>query len=37
MLSRAGRGEENPLHRPIVECVDEEGEELAATVEGENT
>lgn len=37
VLSRAGRGEENPLHRPIVECVDEEGEELAATVEGENT
>lgn len=37
VLSRAGRGEEHPLHRPIVECVDEEGEELAATAEGENT
>lgn len=37
VLSRAGRGEEHLLHRSIVECVDEEGEELAATAEGENT
>lgn len=37
VLSRAGRGEEHQLHRPIVESLDEEGEELAAAAEGENT
>nr|XP_046253499.1 FYVE, RhoGEF and PH domain-containing protein 1 isoform X2 [Scatophagus argus] len=37
VLSRAGRGEEHPVHRPIVESLDEEGEELAAAAEGENT
>ncbi|XP_026223673.1 FYVE, RhoGEF and PH domain-containing protein 1 [Anabas testudineus] len=36
ILSRAGRGEEPQVHRPIVESLEEEGEELAAA-EGENT
>ncbi|XP_051282643.1 FYVE, RhoGEF and PH domain-containing protein 1 isoform X2 [Dicentrarchus labrax] len=35
VLSRAGRGEEHQVHRPIAESLEEEGEELAA--EGENT
>ncbi|XP_047444772.1 FYVE, RhoGEF and PH domain-containing protein 1 [Mugil cephalus] len=35
VLSRAGRGEEPHVHQPIVESVEEEGEELGA--EGENT
>ncbi|CAN9515229.1 unnamed protein product [Ophioblennius macclurei] len=35
VLSRAGKGEEPQVHRPIVESVEEEGEELAA--EEENT
>ncbi|KAM6982479.1 LOW QUALITY PROTEIN: FYVE, RhoGEF and PH domain-containing protein 1 [Tautogolabrus adspersus] len=37
ILSRAGRGEEPQIHRPIVESVEEEGEELTAAAEGENT
>ncbi|XP_038154360.1 FYVE, RhoGEF and PH domain-containing protein 1 isoform X2 [Cyprinodon tularosa] len=37
VLSRAGRGEEPLIHQPIVESVEEEGEELSAEVEGENT
>ncbi|GLD69111.1 FYVE, RhoGEF and PH domain-containing protein 1 isoform X1 [Lates japonicus] len=37
ILSRAGRGEEPQVHRPIVESLEEEGEELAAAAEGENT
>ncbi|XP_073326771.1 FYVE, RhoGEF and PH domain-containing protein 1 [Pagrus major] len=37
VLSRAGRGEEHQVHRPIVECVEEEGEELTEAAEGENT
>ncbi|KAF3696322.1 FYVE, RhoGEF and PH domain-containing protein 1 [Channa argus] len=37
ILSRAGRGEEHQVHRPIIECLEEEGEELAAVAEGENT
>ncbi|XP_026188909.1 FYVE, RhoGEF and PH domain-containing protein 1 [Mastacembelus armatus] len=37
ILSRAGRGEEPQVHRPIVESLEEEGEELAAEEEGENT
>ncbi|KAM8754884.1 FYVE, RhoGEF and PH domain-containing protein 1 isoform 1-T1 [Acanthopagrus schlegelii] len=37
VLSRAGRGEEHQVHRPIVESVEEEGEELADAAEGENT
>lgn len=37
VLSRAGRGDEHPVHRPIVESLEEEGEELAAAAEGENT
>lgn len=37
VLSRAGRGEEPQLHRPIVESLEEESEELAAAAEGENT
>ncbi|XP_071314775.1 FYVE, RhoGEF and PH domain-containing protein 1 [Trachinotus anak] len=37
VLSRAGRGEEFQVHRPIVESLEEEGEELAAAAEGENT
>uniref|UniRef100_A0A3Q1ED49 FYVE, RhoGEF and PH domain containing 1 n=1 Tax=Acanthochromis polyacanthus TaxID=80966 RepID=A0A3Q1ED49_9TELE len=36
VLLRAGRGEEPQVHRPIVESLEEEGEELAAA-EGENT
>ncbi|KAM7405365.1 hypothetical protein PAMP_012633 [Pampus punctatissimus] len=36
VLSRAGRGEELQIHRPIVESLEEEGEELAAAEE-ENT
>lgn len=37
VLSRAGRGEEHALHQPIVESLEEEGEELAAAAEGDNT
>ncbi|XP_038578561.1 FYVE, RhoGEF and PH domain-containing protein 1 isoform X2 [Micropterus salmoides] len=37
VLSRAGRGEEHQVHRPIVESLEEEGEELAAAAEGDNT
>ncbi|XP_070696170.1 FYVE, RhoGEF and PH domain-containing protein 1 [Pempheris klunzingeri] len=37
VLLRAGRGEEPQVHRPIVESLEEEGEELAAAAEGENT
>uniref|UniRef100_A0A8C5N1S4 FYVE, RhoGEF and PH domain containing 1 n=1 Tax=Gouania willdenowi TaxID=441366 RepID=A0A8C5N1S4_GOUWI len=37
ILSRAGRGEEPPLHRPIVESLEEEGEELGTANEEENT
>ncbi|XP_035501093.1 FYVE, RhoGEF and PH domain-containing protein 1 isoform X3 [Scophthalmus maximus] len=37
VLSRAGRGEEPQVHRPIVESLEEEGEELVTAVEGENT
>uniref|UniRef100_A0A673AAJ5 FYVE, RhoGEF and PH domain containing 1 n=1 Tax=Sphaeramia orbicularis TaxID=375764 RepID=A0A673AAJ5_9TELE len=37
VLSRAGRGEELQFHHSIVESVEEEGEELAAAAEGENT
>ncbi len=37
VLLRAGRGEEHQVHRPIVESLEEEGEELAAAAEGENT
>ncbi|KAK5603314.1 FYVE, RhoGEF and PH domain-containing protein 1 [Crenichthys baileyi] len=37
ILSRAGRGEEPLIHQPIVESVEEEGEELGAEAEGENT
>ncbi|XP_069033807.1 FYVE, RhoGEF and PH domain-containing protein 1 isoform X1 [Embiotoca jacksoni] len=36
VLLRAGRGEELQVHRPIVESLEEEGEEFAAA-EGENT
>lgn len=36
VLSRAGRGEEPLLHRPIVESLEEEGEELATAAQ-ENT
>uniref|UniRef100_A0A3B4ZEW6 FYVE, RhoGEF and PH domain-containing protein 1-like n=1 Tax=Stegastes partitus TaxID=144197 RepID=A0A3B4ZEW6_9TELE len=36
VLLRAGRGEEPQMHPPIVESLEEEGEELAAA-EGENT
>uniref|UniRef100_A0A3Q0R6E4 FYVE, RhoGEF and PH domain containing 1 n=1 Tax=Amphilophus citrinellus TaxID=61819 RepID=A0A3Q0R6E4_AMPCI len=37
ILSRAGRGEEHQFHRPIVESLEEEGEEFAAVAEEENT
>lgn len=37
VLSRAGKGEEFQVHRPIVESLEEEGEELAASAGGENT
>ncbi|KAK2850940.1 hypothetical protein Q5P01_007216 [Channa striata] len=37
ILLRAGRGEEPQVHQPIIECLEEEGEELAAAAEGENT
>ncbi|XP_049437037.1 FYVE, RhoGEF and PH domain-containing protein 1 isoform X2 [Epinephelus fuscoguttatus] len=37
VLLRAGRGEEPQMHRPIVESLEEEGEELLAAEEGENT
>ncbi|XP_072223639.1 FYVE, RhoGEF and PH domain-containing protein 1 isoform X2 [Leuresthes tenuis] len=37
VLSRAGRGEEPLIHQPIVETLEEEGEELVAEAEGENT
>ncbi|XP_034027729.1 FYVE, RhoGEF and PH domain-containing protein 1 [Thalassophryne amazonica] len=37
VLSRAGRGEELQSHRPIVESLLEEGEELAAVAEGDDT
>ncbi|KAM4562141.1 FYVE, RhoGEF and PH domain-containing protein 1 isoform 2-T4 [Odontesthes bonariensis] len=37
ILSRAGRGEEPLIHQPIVETLEEEGEELVAEAEGENT
>ena len=37
ILSRAGRGEEPLIHQPIVETLEEEGEELVAETEGENT
>ncbi|XP_060929969.1 FYVE, RhoGEF and PH domain-containing protein 1 [Limanda limanda] len=37
VLSRAGRGEEHQLHHPIVESLEEEGEELVAAAEVENT
>ncbi|XP_059190052.1 FYVE, RhoGEF and PH domain-containing protein 1 [Centropristis striata] len=37
VLLRAGRGEEPQLHRPIAESLEEEGEELLAAAEGENT
>ncbi|XP_069383656.1 FYVE, RhoGEF and PH domain-containing protein 1 isoform X4 [Paralichthys olivaceus] len=37
VLSRAGRGEEPQVHHPIVESLEEEGEELVAAAEGENT
>ncbi|XP_068196024.1 FYVE, RhoGEF and PH domain-containing protein 1 [Antennarius striatus] len=37
VLSRAGRGEEHQIHQPIVESLEEEGEELAVTTEGEDT
>ncbi|XP_039656413.1 LOW QUALITY PROTEIN: FYVE, RhoGEF and PH domain-containing protein 1, partial [Perca fluviatilis] len=39
VLMRAGRGEEPPVYRPIVERLEEETEELAAAAaaEGENT
>uniref|UniRef100_A0A3B5MEG6 FYVE, RhoGEF and PH domain containing 1 n=1 Tax=Xiphophorus couchianus TaxID=32473 RepID=A0A3B5MEG6_9TELE len=37
VLSRAGRGEEPLIHLPIVESVEEEGEELDGEAEGENT
>ncbi|XP_023150922.2 FYVE, RhoGEF and PH domain-containing protein 1 isoform X2 [Amphiprion ocellaris] len=36
VLSRAGRGEVPQVHRPIVESLEEEGEELSVA-EGENT
>ncbi|KAF7647753.1 hypothetical protein LDENG_00167190 [Lucifuga dentata] len=36
VLSRAGRGEEPQVHRPIAECLEEEGEELIVPEE-ENT
>lgn len=37
VLSRAGRGEEPLIHRPIVESLEEEGEELITEGEEENT
>ncbi|XP_070766327.1 FYVE, RhoGEF and PH domain-containing protein 1 [Enoplosus armatus] len=37
VLSRAGRGEEHQVHRSIVESLEEEGEELAAAAQGDNT
>ncbi|XP_074501027.1 FYVE, RhoGEF and PH domain-containing protein 1 isoform X2 [Sebastes fasciatus] len=37
VLLRAGRGEEPQLPPSIAECLEEEGEELAAAAEGENT
>uniref|UniRef100_A0A3B4VA93 FYVE, RhoGEF and PH domain containing 1 n=1 Tax=Seriola dumerili TaxID=41447 RepID=A0A3B4VA93_SERDU len=37
VLLRAGRGEEFQVHRPIVESLEEEGEELAAAADCENT
>ncbi|XP_037628585.1 FYVE, RhoGEF and PH domain-containing protein 1 isoform X2 [Sebastes umbrosus] len=37
VLLRAGRGEEPQLPLSIAECLEEEGEELAAAAEGENT
>lgn len=37
VLSRAGRGEGHPIHQPIVESLEEEGEELATAAEGDNT
>lgn len=37
ILSRAGRGEEHQFHRPIVESLEEEGEEFASVAEEENT
>uniref|UniRef100_A0A3B3UDM2 FYVE, RhoGEF and PH domain containing 1 n=1 Tax=Poecilia latipinna TaxID=48699 RepID=A0A3B3UDM2_9TELE len=37
VLSRAGRGEEPLIHLPIVESVEEEGEELDGETEEENT
>lgn len=38
VLMRAGKGEEPQVHRPIVESLEEEGEELAVVAaEGENT
>lgn len=37
VLSRAGRGEEPLMHQPIVESLEEEGEELTVETEGENT
>ncbi|XP_013885668.1 FYVE, RhoGEF and PH domain-containing protein 1 [Austrofundulus limnaeus] len=37
ILSKAGRGEEPLSHQPIVESLEEEGEELADEAEGDNT
>ncbi|XP_019110207.1 FYVE, RhoGEF and PH domain-containing protein 1 isoform X3 [Larimichthys crocea] len=37
ILLRAGRGEEHQINQPIVESLEEEGEELAAGVEVDNT
>ncbi|XP_029362850.1 FYVE, RhoGEF and PH domain-containing protein 1 [Echeneis naucrates] len=37
ILSKAGRGEEFQVHQPIVESLEEEGEELAAAAEVKNT
>ncbi|XP_056897302.1 FYVE, RhoGEF and PH domain-containing protein 1 isoform X2 [Takifugu flavidus] len=37
ILSRAGRGEEHPVHRPIVESLEEEAEELATAADGDDT
>lgn len=37
VLSRAGRGEELPLHQPIAESLEEEGEELATAAQEDNT
>lgn len=37
ILSKAGRGEEPLSHQPIVESLEEEGEELADEAEGDDT